>query len=414
MQVFNICDFVGFLFVTYCAGQTKQVTTVPEKLKNTEHFLVEYEWSHINFTWKSINDYNKAITTKTYVPENNALVGIKFYGNKLYLALPRLRQGTPVTLASVSINTSNKRNQLLTPFPNWKMNVQKDCGTLQNVQSMEIDRKGIMWVLDGTRINDFTKCPTKLMLLDLKNKGKIVHTFVFPNEISSNEGGFLNDIVLDESDGGFAYITETSNQDPGLIVYSRLLNKAWKLRDKTMHAELDAAGFVVDGLKNNNLVPIDGIALEPIPKRHDGGRLVYYTPLTGYNLYAINNIILKNEQICKSGVWRRYIKLIGKKDGPSDGLAMDNNGNLYYGLLDKYAIANWNVYRQFNTSKIIDKNDKTLIWPDSFAFDNDGFIYVLSNGINKYFNPFYPLQLSNEIKFRILRLYTGTKSYLYE
>lgn len=412
MQVFNICDFVGFLFVTYCAGQGKQ--NLPEKIKNTDNFRVDYEWSHINFTWKSASDYKKAMASKLYIPENNALVGIKFYGDKLYLALPRLRPGTPVTLAYVPTTTTNKKNLLLVPFPNWKMNAQKDCATLQNVQSMEIDRRGIMWVLDGTRINDITKCPAKLVLLDLKNRGKIVHSFVFPNEISSNEGGFLNDIVLDESDGGFAYITENSDQDPGLIVYSRLQNKAWKLRDKSMHAELDAAGFAVDGLKENKLVPIDGIALDPIPKRRDGGRLVYYTPLTAYSLYAINNIILKNEQICRSGLWRRYINLIGRKQGQSDGLAMDNQGNLYYGLLNLYAIAKWNAYKPFNTTKIIDQDDKTLIWPDSFAFDNEGFIYILANGINKYFNPFYPLQLSSEIKFRIMRLYTGTKSYLYE
>lgn len=414
MQVFNICDFVGFLFVTYCAGLTKQINNLPERLKNTDDFMVEYEWSHINFTWKSNADYRKAISTKTYIPENNALVGIKIYDDKLFLALPRLRTGTPVTLAYIPTTSRNKKNLLLVPFPSWKMNAQKDCVTLQNVQSMEIDRKGIMWVLDGTRINDFTKCPAKLVLLDIKNKGKIMHTYVFPNELSSNEGGFLNDIVIDESDGGFAYITENSNHDPGLIVYSRLQNKAWKLRDKSMHAELDAAGFVVDGLKNNNLVPIDGIALDPIPKRNDGGRLVYYSPLTGFHLYAINNIILKNEQICKSGIWRRYIKQIGKKQGQSDGFAMDNQGNLYYGLLNLYGIASWNVYKQFNTSKIIDENEKTFIWPDSFAFDNKGFLYVLANGIHKYFNPFYPLQLSSEIKFRILRLYVGNKSYLYE
>lgn len=412
MQVFNICDFIGFLLVSYCAVPTKEKLTV--RPKNQDKFEVEYEWSHVNFTWRNLEEYIQAVEKEQYIPENNAMAGIKIYKNKMYIALPRIRKGTPVTLAVVSTNTRKKKNQLLVPFPSWKMNVQDDCSTLQNVQSMEIDRKGIMWVLDGNRFNDFTKCPAKLVLLDLNNKGKVVHTFVFPNELCSVDGGFLNDIVIDESDGGFAFMTENSQQDPGIVVYSRLTNKAWKLRDKTMYAEISAANFTVDGLKNTNLVHVDGIALEPIPKRRDGGRYVYYCPLTAFNMYGISNIILKNEQIGKSGVWRRYIRHVGKKQGQSDGLAMDNRGNLYYGLLNLYGVAKWNIYNTFNTSKIIDTNEKTIIWPDSFAFDNEGYLFVLANGIHKFFNPFFPLQLSSDVKFRVLRLYTASKSYLYE
>ncbi|KAK9754722.1 Major royal jelly protein [Popillia japonica] len=190
------------------------------------------------------------------------------------------------------------------------MHTGSNCATLQNVQSMEIDSRGVMWVLDGNRFNNFTQCPPKLVLLDLKNR------------------------VIDESDGGFAYITENSAHDPGIIIYSRSNNKAWKIRDKSMFAEMEASNFSVDGLINDKLVPVDGIALSPNPNRKNEDRLVYYCALSGYQLYAISNRILKNEQFCKTGAWRRFIKAVGKKQGQSDGLAMDHEGNLYYGLLN--------------------------------------------------------------------------------
>lgn len=412
MQVFNICDYFGFLFASFCVVTTRQ--NIREKIKNSDRFEIDYQWSHINFTWGSNEEYKNAVLTKKYIPENNVMSGIKYYKDKLYVALPRLRRGTPVTLAYVSRNAKSITNPLLRPFPSWKMNARNDCATLQNVHSMEIDKKGIMWVLDGDRFNDITKCPPKIVLLDLNKKGKVIQTYNFPNEISMRDGGFLNDLVIDESDGGYAFITENSVQDPGLVIYSRFQNRAWKIRDKSMYAEIEASEFDVDGVKNENLVPVDGIAMDPVIKTNpDNERLVYYTSLTGFNVYAISNNILKNEQICKSAVWRRYIQKIGQKQGPSDGMIMDNQGNLYYGILDQYGIAKWNNHNLFNTSNPIDINRNTIIWPDSFAFDSSGFLYVLSNGIHKFFNQNFPLHLSSDIKFRVLRLYTGTKSYLH-
>lgn len=419
---FPWCDYFGFLFLSYCViksdkniinSKEKVATTTRSQVEEKHKFQTEYQWHYINFTWSSTHSYSVALKKKEYIPENNALVGIKFYKDKLYIALPRIRKGTPVTLAQISTNSSQKTDQLLTPFPSWEMNAQKDCSTLQNVYSMEIDRRGVMWVLDGFRVNNFTKCPPKLVLLDLTKKGKFVQSYEFPEAICSKNGGFLNDIVIDESDGGYAYITENSAHDPGIIVYSRMRNRAWKIRDSSMFAELDAADFDVDGLTNTGLVSVDGIALAPQPTLRNQDRYVFYSALTGFSLYAISSNILKNEDICRSDSWRRSIKFVGKKQSQADGFAMDNKGNLYYGLLPSYGIAKWNIHSPFSTSKVVDKNRKELIWPDSFGFDSKGNLYVLANGINKYYDPSYKLQVNSDIKFRILKHSTETISYLY-
>lgn len=424
MYAFKWCDYFGFLFLTYCVVKDQKTNQTDKKLKvvqvppvqtkeEVSRFSVDYHWHYLNFTWPSYEDYKNAFYKKRYIPENNAVAGIKFYKDKFYLALPRLRRGTPVTLAYISANSSYKTDPLLTPFPSWEMNVQKDCSTLQNVQSMEIDRRGMMWVLDGNRFNNLTKCPPKLVLLDLNGKGTVLQTYEFPNEIVMSDGGFMNDLVVDESDGGYAYITDNSPLDPGIIVFSRLQARAWKLRDSSMFAELEASEFSVDGVKSEALVPVDGIALAPPPKLKNEDRYVFYSALAGYSLYAISNKVLKNEELIKSGGWRREIKYVGKKQSQSDGFAMDNKGNLYYGLLSAYGIAKWNINSPFSSAIILEQNKKLFVWPDSFCFDSKGNLYVLVNGINRYFDPKYSLKITTEIRFRILRTYVAALSYLY-
>lgn len=403
----GICDLLGFLFVSYCVRQRSEEKKPPEK------FHIEFEWSYINFTWPSVMEYHQAVTNFKYIPENNVITGIKLYNNKMYMALPRLRSGTPTTLAYVHTNYDQKYNALLRPYPSWTMNSLNNCAALQSVQSIEIDKYGIMWVLDGVRFNGITRCPPKIMLLDLNDNGKILQTHIFPNEVSLHNGGFLKYLVLDESDGGFAYITDNSMQDPGIVVYSRHFNRSWKIRDATMFAELDAAEFSVDDIENDDLMPVNGIALAPMPKIRDQERMVYYCALNGFNLYGIASDILKNEKLCKSGIWRKDIKMMGRKQSQSDGLTMDNKGNLYFGMLSNYGVGKWNIRKPFSTARKLDSNKDFLVWPDSFTFDLNGNLYVLANGMNKYLLPSYKLKLTTEIKFRILKLKTGTKSYLY-
>ncbi|XP_017782543.1 PREDICTED: protein yellow-like [Nicrophorus vespilloides] len=407
---FNICDYLGFLLVSYCVAPDEEVRI---QKRTSEGFEVDYQWTYINFTWDTPEDYKDAVLNKKYIPQNNAMGGVKFYNDRVYIALPRLRTGTPVTLAYVTPQRNAKTNLLLTPYPSWNMNVQNSCGTLQNVQSMEIDRRGIMWVLDGVRINTFTSCPPKLVLLDLNNNGKVLHSYSFHNEISMRQGGYLNDLVVEESGGGFAYITDSSALDPGLVVYSRRQGRAWKLRDKTMFAEFDAANFTVDGVSVVGFIGVDGIALSPPPKHRDEERLIYFTALNGYSIYALSNKILKNEAYCKTDQWRRFVKYVGDKSSQSGGMIMDNKGNLFYGLLGTYSIAKWNIFEPFSTVKHIYHDEKQLIWPDSFGMDSTGNLYVLTNGIIKFFDTSYPLTLNGKIKFRILKTYTGNKNYMF-
>ncbi|XP_018330716.1 protein yellow-like [Agrilus planipennis] len=368
---------------------------------------IQFEWSFINFTWPSSEIYNQAISTRTYIPENNCLAGLKIFDKTMYVSLPRSRPGTPVTLATIfAEDHSAKINPILKPYPNWEMNQLGNCTALQNVQSMEIDPDGVMWILDGTRVFQKSKCPPKIVLLDLKNNGKVVYSIEISEKLCPQDECFLNDIVVD---GDYAFISEHSQTDPGIVVFNRKQNKLWKARDKSMFAEISSPTFSVGGKEFNKLGNVDGIALSPTAD----DKLIYYCALTALNQYAIKASVLKDEELLKGNDWRREVKTIGKKPALSDGLIADNEGNLYFTFINDQAIGKWNTSLPLNNDTIEIYKDEKMLWPDTFAFDDTGHLFVTATQVHKYFDPDYNIEMNDEIKIRIFKLQTNSKSYLY-
>lgn len=375
---------------------------------------IPYKWTWLNFTFESVEMYEDYVEQGEYLPVNNFLSGIKIYKNQIYLALPRYREGTPATLVTIP-QGSPEINPLLQPYPDWESNVGPDCASLQNVQSMEIDNDGIMWVIDGVRINDVGEnCPPKLVLLDLNNDGSVVHTFTFPEEISSRDSGFLNDLVLDD---GFAFISDSSRAYPGLIVYSREEDRAWKLYDDTMLPEDDAVNFTLNGDYIDFWgMGIDAIALSPISLPEEE-RYVFYSPFNAYELYAIPLTVLKNISLyddCDD--WKDYVENIGSKQGgQSSGMVMDNKNRLWYSLVTWHGIAMWKVGQDFDLSNIIYRNEESAVWPDVFAFDDNGYLYFTSNKYAyKIVDPSEtPCINPTEYVYFITRRYVDANSYLY-
>ena len=84
----------------------------------------------------------------------------------------------------------------------------------------------------------------------------------FPEEVVSRGTNYLNKIVVDDANGDYAYITDNNGQDPGIVVYSRRINRSWKVREnRSMRANRDATTFAVNGTSLNFSIHIDGIAL---------------------------------------------------------------------------------------------------------------------------------------------------------
>lgn len=237
-----------------------------------EPFQVIFEWKSIDFQWPSDEERQYAVMHGDYIAANNILTTVKFWKDKMYLTIPRWKDGVPVTLGVTSVKPVNGVTApKLEAFPNWNMQKLGDCSAFQLVHSIEIDPKGRMWVLDTGRATSLQEsksdCPARLVILDLEDNSKILRIYEFPNHIARRGVTYLNDIVLDHENGGMAYITDNGRDDPGIIVYSLQNNTSWKIRHNSMKAEREAIGFMVAKTHVINPIHVDGIALSPASNR---------------------------------------------------------------------------------------------------------------------------------------------------
>lgn len=375
-----------------------------------EPFQVVFQWNTIDVIWPSEEKQNYATEHGDYIPANNFIAGVKFWKGKMYLTVPRWKSGVPVTLGVTSAtvvdgNTAPK----LEAFPNWDMQEVGDCNAFQLVQSMEIDPKGRMWVLDSGKMSPLsvevkTTCPPRLVILDLENNGEILRTYEFPPQVARHGTAHLNDIVLDHEDGGMAYITDSDREDPGIIVYSLSNNTSWKVRHDSMKAKPEAVRFMVSKNLINMPISVDGIALSPASVED---RQVYYSPLSSFHLYSIPTSVLKSNL---SNV-DEYVKELGKKISQTDGMMMSAKGALYFGLLADDAVAMWDTKQSFTTGqRVISRDHERMQWPDTFAFDENGNFYCVTNSLQNILTNRVNTSVPN---YRIVRAKTAVKSYQY-
>lgn len=375
-----------------------------------EPFQVVFQWNTIDVIWPSEEKQNYATEHGDYIPANNFIAGVKFWKGKMYLTVPRWKNGVPVTLGVTSATVVNSNTApKLEAFPNWDMQEVGDCNAFQLVQSMEIDPKGRMWVIDSGKMSPLsvevkTTCPPRLVILDLENNGEILRTYEFPPQVARHGTAHLNDIVLDHEDGGMAYITDSDREDPGIIVYSLSNNTSWKVRHDSMKAKPEAVRFMVSKNLINMPISVDGIALSPASVED---RQVYYSPLSSFHLYSIPTSVLKSNL---SNV-DEYVKELGKKISQTDGMMMSAKGALYFGLLADDAVAMWDTKQSFTTGqRVISRDHERMQWPDTFAFDEDGNFYCVTNSLQNILTNRVNTSVPN---YRIVRAKTAVKSYQY-
>ncbi|XP_066252993.1 protein yellow-like [Euwallacea similis] len=388
-------------------------------------FRVIREWNYLNFTWRSAEMYQKAVQQQLYIPENNIIAGLKYFEGFYYITLPRMKSGVPATLTRIPSGFTNDTTPLLMPFPSWEKNELNNCDAVQNVQNVEIDpMKGHIWIIDGGRTNTLgsspvTKCQPKLLVYDIRKMEEVL-SYTFPEHVASFNGSFLYDIVLDNTEQGYAYISDNSGRDPGIIVFSIKDHQAWKIRhSQSMHADPNAVAFHVNDVTISASLNIVSLALGPRVKKNNErivvneDREVFYAPLSSFHLYSISSAVLRNQEFARNeGEYQGTVKDYGQKSSQSVGMVMDNQGMLYYSLLSINSVARWDSNTPFQFGqRIIAKDDTYLEWVNSFSLDDKGNLTILVNRLNRFI---YGKLKTNEVNFRLISSNVGGMGYLYD
>lgn len=238
-----------------------------------------HEFTHVDYDWTSMPiTKDEALRDGKYIPERITVTGVGQWRDTIYVTTPRWLSGVTTTLNSV-IDVNGE--PILKPFPSYERQVVGDSACLQYIQAFEIDRRGWMWIIDVGRINifeqnaaEFSGAP-KLWIWDLESH-RLIHEYVFPDEIASHKTSFLNDIFVDDVED-IAYISETSGTG-ALLVYNFSADRSrrWDAHP-SLSFESPLPPFSVEGLDINKLgpLPVDGLAFSPQVDR------IFYTPIHG-------------------------------------------------------------------------------------------------------------------------------------
>ncbi|XP_033761597.1 uncharacterized protein LOC117343364 [Pecten maximus] len=362
---------------------------------NTQPTLV-YKWITLEFDWPNDTIKQQYIANEDYIPENNAINGIKVYNESVYLTIPRLKKGIPATLAVVINNGSD--SPVLRPYPNWHMHRKDDCDALYLVQSMEIDpNTGYMWILDTglvavgpVDVAPLDRCPPKLVIYDI-NGDEEVHRYIFDQTKVGVGMFYLNDIVLDYGADGtarFAYISDTLGRK--LVAYDQKLDKAYIFVHESMQPNPNYATVTISNSSTQvNPLGINGIAIS------SDFRYVYYCSVAGLSLYQISTSVLR-DSFATDEDFSRSVRKVGDKVSQSDGIYYGKEHNLYFSTLGRNAVYKWPISQDMQTqgkdsSKVemvtqtVVSKDTRMEWVDSLGMDEDGELWFTSNNLHTFF-----------------------------
>ena len=326
-----------------------------------------------------------------------------------YLSVPRWAAGIPATVNKIEVVDGKP---MLSAYPSWEMNIIGDPTALQSVLGWEVDELNRAWFLDQGHIEGkpCIEGAQKIVCWDL-TRNELIESIPVPNEIADFTASFLNDLVVDNANG-FIYIADSGIfTDPlqgGLIVYNMRTRQLRRVLHQHVSTQ-DVPGFwfKIAGRPawkdRPNRTGADGITLSADRKT------VYWCPLTGRNLYALNTALLQDFSIPDAEI-ESAVQDLGDKGTNTDGMGADNLGNIYYTMLEGMGIGIYDpVKRTFN--KFI--SDERMIWVDGMTFDNHGFLIFNNNRLHILFDG--DLDWENGNNFIVWKAYLGegVKSYLY-
>ncbi|XP_063421658.1 protein yellow-like [Mytilus trossulus] len=398
-----MANYLAFLFYFQAFGIFTALCSVKPN--------IVYEWETVDLVWPNSSVKDEYIQSKKFIPENNAINGIKMYKDSIYLTIPKLKDGVPFSLVKVQNDTS--KNPLLSPYPNWDIHLEGDCSKMRLIQSMEIDPyTGYMWIIDTSfvpraSINIADQCPSKIIIWDLENDVEI-HRHTFPSSVTGPGMFYLNDIVLDfnrNKTARWAYISDTLGHR--LIVYDRELDISYAFSHPSMKPVQEYASITIGNVTNvYSPLGINGIAMSSDLKN------VYYCPLAGVGLYRIPTALLRKSSSSDSDFSREVIH-VGNKMFQSDGIYYGRKHNLYYSTLGPRSVYQWSMTPISDNVKpgrqTVIAQDDMIEWVDSFAFDESGYLWFVSNNLNTHFSNDTVKGSSN---FFVWKLFVDDSSYL--
>ncbi|XP_030749438.1 protein yellow-like [Sitophilus oryzae] len=346
-----------------------------------------FEWNIVDFEYRNENLRVQDFLSKKLQLENALPVGIEIWNEKIFITVPRWKEGIPSTLNYVPIN-SGLRNPPLISYPDLKSNELGNCEDgLSTVYRIHVDECDRLWVLDtGTfGIEDTTQnvCPYALNIFDLRTDRRI-HRYVFRTE-DTNSRTFIANIAVDlgkNCDDAYAYFSDELGY--GLIVYSLKQDTSWRFEHSFFMPDPLKGDFNIDGL--NFQWGQEGIfGLSLTPRQANGNRVLLFSPLASNREFAVSTDILKNSSKVSDSYKDFYALEERGKDTHTTSRVVSKDGIQFFNLIDQNSIGCWDIRKPYSPENIavIERNEE-LIFPADIKVDRNNYLWVISDRMPKF------------------------------
>jgi len=263
------------------------------------------------------------------------------------------------------------------PYPDEQWNSWEHGDDGKNkwvcVQAVYIDDENYLWVVDPAcpNMEEVYNDSFKLVKFNLANNS-IDEIYRFDGILSKKS--YINDVRVD-TQRKVAYLTNSN--EGGILVIDLESKTIRQLLHHHFSVKHDPSfTLIVDGKefkKKGKPVHLqsDGIALTP------DGEWLYYKPLTDNKLYRIKTEYLLDEALDEEKR-EALVEDLGSFS-VTDGMIFDTEGNLYLGDYQQYKMIK--ITPEHRKEDLVE--DERLIWPDSYAITDDGYLYISCSQINK-------------------------------
>lgn len=115
---------------------------------------LRFAWNQVDYTWDTPAEKENAIKDGKFVQANNLPLGLARWKNKLFVTIPRWKNGVASSLNFVDVD--GPKDQLLKPYPSWKDNLVADSAkelpsnsSIISVFRVYVDECDRLWVMDS-------------------------------------------------------------------------------------------------------------------------------------------------------------------------------------------------------------------------------------------------------------------------
>lgn len=236
----------------------------------------------------TVVDRQRAILSGDFVPINAVPLGVDRWRNRLFVTMPRWKNGIPASLATLSL-PAIERSPPMRPYPSWDWHanpeaLNPDCTRLMSVYRIWVDECERLWVLDAGVVNATIQinpvCPPKIVVFDLRNDQPLFSYELPPDQVKQDSlhSNMIVDIRNGRCQDAHAYISDVWRF--GITVFSLAKGRSWRTTNHLYFPNPDAADFTVNGLNFQWTDGVFGMSLSPVNEIHD--RLLFFHPMSSY------------------------------------------------------------------------------------------------------------------------------------